>query len=855
MRSVESSALRLTAPAAIWILPVVFAAALFVRPWRREPILASPALLSTLPWWPVPLPPIALIWTGPLGWAPIAAAAAAAAIARLSGREAVHVTSLPRPRAHAAAAGLISLAAAVAAAWSVAPRIPGGDEPHYLVITQSLLSDGDLRIQNNHDRRDYAVYYDGSLAPDSIVRGQDGQQYSIHAPGVSALVLPGFAVFGYVGAQATIVLCAAAAGVLVWWIGWLAAGRVSAAWFAWAAVAGSIAFLVQSVTIYPDGPGALVTAAACWLLLRLWMRGTHERPSQLVIVGAALAALPWLHTRFAILAAGFGLAIVWAALTGPQPLSIRIRRLAAFLAVPVVSAAAWFLFFLRIYGTPDPRAPYGAMSDASWAFVPGGLAGLFFDQQFGLFTYAPVLVAVVALVAVRPPKALSAAVTVPLVIAMAYLIGVTTVWMWWAGRPATPARFANAVLPVLAAPLALVFARSSQAARAVWLTLLTLTLSISALVLGVGRGTLAWNDRTAQALWLEWLSPVVNLPRGWPSFFWRLDPALLSSEMPFFIHAGTWLVGTVLGGWLIARVARHVSRTAAGRAATVVWIGALIGMLLVQTGWLVNGVHGLDPARSQLSVLGRMANGDPLFAIGAVSVQRAAAVPETMRIRSEEAGRVDPTPPWLVLHGVPPGIYDLVLTSTRAEAGAALVHIGGHLFRTIPLEPVASQRVRVPLAAGARTLIVRPGPELRDVATEAEIVPVDVKPAPLGLARTAMRSAGSDVFFLDDHVYLEAEGFWSHGERTASFVFTTDPGRPAIALTLRNGPHPNVVTVQAGALTMPETLQPSETRTVTVPVDPEGMVWISLTTSRGFRPADVGGSRDRRYLGVWVEIR
>ena len=156
-------------------------------------------------------------------------------IARLSGREAVHVTSLPRPRAHAAAAGLISLAAAVAAAWSVAPRIPGGDEPHYLVITHSLLSDGDLRIQNNHDRRDYAVYYDGSLAPDSIVRGQDGQQYSIHAPGVSALVLPGFAVFGYVGAQATIVLSAAAAGALVWWIGWLAAGRVSAAWFAWAA--------------------------------------------------------------------------------------------------------------------------------------------------------------------------------------------------------------------------------------------------------------------------------------------------------------------------------------------------------------------------------------------------------------------------------------------------------------------------------------------------------------------------------------------------------------------------------------------------------------------------------------------
>ena len=89
-------------------------------------------------------------------------------------------------------------------AWSIGPRTPSGDEPHYLVIAQSLLLDGDLRIQNNHDRRDYAAYFDGTLAPDVRVRGRDGQQYSIHAPGVATLVLPLFAVFGYRGAQATL---------------------------------------------------------------------------------------------------------------------------------------------------------------------------------------------------------------------------------------------------------------------------------------------------------------------------------------------------------------------------------------------------------------------------------------------------------------------------------------------------------------------------------------------------------------------------------------------------------------------------------------------------------------------------
>ena len=33
------------------------------------------------------------------------------------------------------------------------PSVPSGDEPHYLIITQSLLKDGDLRIENNHQQR------------------------------------------------------------------------------------------------------------------------------------------------------------------------------------------------------------------------------------------------------------------------------------------------------------------------------------------------------------------------------------------------------------------------------------------------------------------------------------------------------------------------------------------------------------------------------------------------------------------------------------------------------------------------------------------------------------------------------
>jgi hypothetical protein len=69
------------------------------------------------------------------------------------------------------------VAAAVAAtvyllaAWQVFPQLPAGDEPHYLVIAQSLLKDGDLKIENNHLQGDYEAYIPGPLRPHYLTRG------------------------------------------------------------------------------------------------------------------------------------------------------------------------------------------------------------------------------------------------------------------------------------------------------------------------------------------------------------------------------------------------------------------------------------------------------------------------------------------------------------------------------------------------------------------------------------------------------------------------------------------------------------------------------------------------------------
>lgn len=59
-----------------------------------------------------------------------------------------------------------------------------GDEPHYLVLAQSLLSDNDLKVANNYARGDYRAYYPGDLQPH--LTGLDEvrlKRYSQHAPG------------------------------------------------------------------------------------------------------------------------------------------------------------------------------------------------------------------------------------------------------------------------------------------------------------------------------------------------------------------------------------------------------------------------------------------------------------------------------------------------------------------------------------------------------------------------------------------------------------------------------------------------------------------------------------------------
>lgn len=184
-----------------------------------------------LPWLPDRLP-LLLMLAGPIRWVLAGGAVVRACLLwrgelawrdRLAvvGRRTVFVASL-----------VVYLACGL---WSVTANGVGGDEPHYLVITESLLRDGDLQIENNHQRGDYRVFFRGDLRPDFMQRGLNGAIYSIHAPGLPVLLLPVYAAAGYRGAVVFIAVLAALAALAIFDLAALLAGPAVAV-LTWLAV-------------------------------------------------------------------------------------------------------------------------------------------------------------------------------------------------------------------------------------------------------------------------------------------------------------------------------------------------------------------------------------------------------------------------------------------------------------------------------------------------------------------------------------------------------------------------------------------------------------------------------------------
>src|SRR5687767_9845459 len=77
-----------------------------------------------------------------------------------------------------------------------------GDEPHYLMIAESLISDGDLDLENNFREGDQRWFGADDLAPGPhAYRTRSGALWSVHDVGVPIVVAPVYAVASRLAAR------------------------------------------------------------------------------------------------------------------------------------------------------------------------------------------------------------------------------------------------------------------------------------------------------------------------------------------------------------------------------------------------------------------------------------------------------------------------------------------------------------------------------------------------------------------------------------------------------------------------------------------------------------------------------
>lgn len=257
-----------------------------------------------------------------------------------------------------------------------------GDEPHYLLMAQSLWQEHDLDLRDNVERRDYEAYVPGSLTPHYGWPRRDGRPFPAHSPGLPVLIAPAWAAWGRPGV--VLLLSALAAALVVEsrrWVHLLGGSDRAGLWAAGLLALSPVLF--YSFHVYTEVPSAL----AAWAALRLvWERRDAWRTA---LAALLVSSLPWLHTKMVPAAVVIGVVAL---------VRLRGRSRLLFIAVTMVMALLFGAYIHHVYGhlTGLLGIYAGAPTPVHWMGPVRAAVGLILDRSYGLLPVAPTLLVALA---------------------------------------------------------------------------------------------------------------------------------------------------------------------------------------------------------------------------------------------------------------------------------------------------------------------------------------------------------------------------------------------------------------------------------------------------------------------------
>jgi hypothetical protein len=399
-----------------------------------------------------------------------------------------------------------------------------GDEPFYLLVTDSVTRDFDLDLANQYHARIAGLWSRGDIVPQQGDRaGQSGEQYSHHEPFLSLLMIPGYLVAGLYGAIATIALF----GVLLVrsTIRWMEDEGIAETSirgvFPFFALAPPVLF--YATRIWPEVPAAFFFVEA--------LRGVRDQRAKRWM--PALLGLVLLKLRFVLVAVG----VVAAA---------KKKRALAILAVPLL--VVWLITgdVLNVHTWREliPMNPMNYLIGFCGLLVDG-MGGLLFQAPFYLF----------AIVALASWKTTPRTFRTGILASLLYIFYLVPRGEWFGGW-APPLRYLVFLMPVLALGIASVWEkvpRGTLALASVW--------TAGLVIHGVTYPWRLFHEFTGENAVGEWLSSQyqADFSRLIPSFI-RLNDAAwwgLLALLLFVIRAKREVI---VASALLLAVAFHVAR-------------------------------------------------------------------------------------------------------------------------------------------------------------------------------------------------------------------------------------------------------------------------------------------------------
>lgn len=261
-----------------------------------------------------------------------------------------------------------------------------GDEPHYLLVTESILRDGDVYLTNNYEAQQYRPYFEQKITLWHVTHGKNGRFVSTHPMFLSLLVLPGFWAFGYTGAALTMIILMSLAAMFTFLITdrfvtrTVAAGVTLFLFFTYP-------LLFFARLIYPETLGVFLVALGIWSAWRL--KETRGRPLYAVLLGLSAGGMILAHPKFVAVTISF---VALFFIVRPK----KDLKLALWFAAPLAACVLLLLILTDIaFGL---KIVQGLTASGGSKFQGGywgtnsvwGIAGMYLDRAWGLLIFAPV---------------------------------------------------------------------------------------------------------------------------------------------------------------------------------------------------------------------------------------------------------------------------------------------------------------------------------------------------------------------------------------------------------------------------------------------------------------------------------